>query len=583
MTRLFLFRLLLVLAAIPLGVVAYHVQVHNLDSPPGRAVATVAVAWAFLFAGLVAWSRRPDNRLGPLLIAAAFALLARQLRYSHDAFLFTLFFLLGDLGYALVGHSALAYPSGRVTGRAERALVKAGYAAVIAFPLAILLLHEASGPLLSFDPYPRRSLLLVIGNEHLVTVLQKAYVVVLYGVLLTLFVVLIARKLILATPRMRRILAPLMIAALAIALRALFECVFTFVDRPFAYNYVFWWQIAAFIALPLALLAGLLRARLARATVGDLVVELEHTPPQGLQDALARALGDPDLEVAFWLPERHEYVDSAGRRAQLPPEGANRVVTKLEHDGEPLAALVHDRSLLDEPQLVEAAGAAARLALENARLHAEMRAQLTKVQESRVRIVAAADEERRRIERDLHDGAQQRLVALALQLRMAQQLLGDHSDPEIDRVLAASVDQLQAAVGELRELARGVHPAVLTEEGLAAALESLASRTPFPVLLETFEGRLPAQVEATAYFVACEALANVVKHAQATTATISAQHRGQMLVIEVEDDGIGGARADNASGLRGLADRVEALAGRLRIESPAGGGTRIVAEIPCAS
>jgi signal transduction histidine kinase len=212
-----------------------------------------------------------------------------------------------------------------------------------------------------------------------------------------------------------------------------------------------------------------------------------------------------------------------------------------------------------------------------------MQAQLTKVQESRVRIVAAADEERRRIERDLHDGAQQRLVALALQLRMAQQLLGDRSDPEIDRVLAASVDQLQAAVGELRELARGVHPAVLTEEGLAAALESLASRTPFPIALDTFEGRLPAQVEATAYFVACEALANVVKHAQATTATISAQHRDQMLVIEVEDDGIGGAHAGNASGLSGLADRVEALAGRLRIESPAGGGTRIVAEIPCAS
>jgi signal transduction histidine kinase len=349
------------------------------------------------------------------------------------------------------------------------------------------------------------------------------------------------------------------------------------------YDYLFWWQIAAFIALPLALLAGFLRARLARAGVGDLLLELERTPPQGIREALARALGDPTLDVAFWLPERREFVDAGGQTVDLPADGGSRAVTRLEENGEPLAALVHDASLRDEPKLVRAAGAAARLALENARLHADMRAQLAKVQESRVRIVTAADDERRRIERDLHDGAQQRLVALALQLRSAQRQLDANVDPELDELISSIVDGLQLAVEELRELAHGVHPAILTEDGLAAALDAITARTPLPVTLDVSDDRLSPQVEATAYYVVCEALANVVKHARATRASVSAQRRNGMLVVEVDDDGIGGARPDDGSGLRGLTDRVEALGGRLRIESPVGGGTRIVGEIPCAS
>jgi signal transduction histidine kinase len=166
---------------------------------------------------------------------------------------------------------------------------------------------------------------------------------------------------------------------------------------------------------------------------------------------------------------------------------------------------------------------------------------------------------------------------------MAHRRLGNTSDPEFDRLLTAAVDELKVAVDELRELARGVHPAILTEDGLAAALESLISRTPIPVELEADDGRLPAQVEATAYFVACEALANTVKHARASRATVRAQRRNGMLVVEIADDGVGGAHAVNGSGLRGLADRVEALGGELRVESPVGGGTRVVGEIPCAS
>jgi signal transduction histidine kinase len=339
---------------------------------------------------------------------------------------------------------------------------------------------------------------------------------------------------------------------------------------------LFWWQISGVAAVPLALLAGMLRSRLAQATVGELALRLEHTPPLEFRNALARALRDPSLEVAFWLPDRREYVDSDGQPMTLPPDGRLRAVTHLDHDGTPVAALVHDPALRDEPDLVEAAGAAARLALENARLHAEVLAQLAEVQDSRRRIVEAGDAERRRIERDLHDGAQQRLVAVALELRR----LGRNLDPELERELQGAVAQLQGALEDLRDLAHGVHPAVLTEEGLAAAIESLADRTPVPVTVTAVPAeRLPAPVEAAAYFVTCEALANAVKHAGASRVTIAARVNGT-LRVEVADDGVGGADP-GGEGLRGLADRVEALDGRLGVESRPDEGTVVWAEIPC--
>jgi signal transduction histidine kinase len=574
--------LALFVGGVALGIVAYRVQTHA-HHDAHQSLAIVLVGWAFLVAGLVAWRRRPANRIGALMLLAAFALLARQLRYSDDALLFTVFFVLGDVAYALVGHAALAYPTGRVRDRAERALVVAGYTTALVFPLLVALFHEANGPLLEFGPLSPKSDLLVSANKHVVELLQKTQIVLFFGVLGTLFIALVARRLWRATPRSRWLLAPLLLAAIAVGLRAVFESVITFVGRPFAYDYLFWWQNAASIALPLALLGGLLRARLARAGVGDLVVELEHARPEELRGALARALHDPTLDVAFWLPERGTYADAAGRSLELPENGV-RAVTYLEHEGEPLAAIVHDPSLLDEPKLVRAAGAAARLALENAQLQAETRAQLVQVKESRVRIVAAADEERRRIERDLHDGAQQRLAALALQLRTAQRRLDTgEADPQVEALLESAVAELQAANEELRELVRGVYPAILTEEGLAPALESLALRNPFPVELDVVEERFPARVEATAYFVACEGLANVAKHAQASKASVCVARSNGLLAVEVADDGVGGARPLDHSGLSGLTDRVEALGGRLRVESPAGEGTRVTAEIPCES
>jgi signal transduction histidine kinase len=576
--------LLVSAAAVGLGVAAYRVQVQNL-SPRSWAAAWVAVAWAFVLAGLLAWLRRPANRLGPLMLAGGLALAARQLRYSHDAAVFTVFFLLGDLGFALVGHSILAYPSGRVNGRGPRALVTAGYATMILFPLAVLLLHGQSDPLLGMGRVPRRSLLDLSDQAQAAELLQKTQTAIFYAVLATLVLGVIAQRLIQATPRARRMLAPLLLAAVALVVRAIFENIHTFVTKqPFAFSYLFWWQIAAGFALPLALLAGMLRARLARANVGRLALELDRAPatPQGLRDALARALADPSLELLYWLPEQSAFVDATGARALLPTEDSGRAVTRLEHDGEKVAAVVHDPSLLDEPELVASAGAVARFALENARLHAETRAQLQQMRESRRRIVSAADEERRRIERNLHDGAQQRLLALALELSKAQRSLGTRTDPEVERLLAASVEELQSTVEELRTLARGLHPTVLTEYGLGAALQSFTHKSPILVTLDICEERLPAPVEGAAYFVASEALTNVVKHAHALSASVSARHEGQKLIVEISDGGVGGARPSEGSGLQGMADRVEALGGRLHIASGPS-GTRVIADIPCAS
>ena len=574
----------LAIVAVPLGIVAFHLLHDDLHQTEIRSLPTVVVGWTAIATGLVAWWQRPANRMGVLLTLFGFAVLVRTWQYSPEPLVFMVGFALGGLGYALFGHIALAYPSGRVTDRLERALVYAGYATVLAFPLAMLL-FASEGTGLKYAPVAPDSPLLVSANDALARSLERTFVVVFFGVLTPCFVALLVRKFVAASARTRRILAPLVLAALVAALRAFYEFLSVFVSPiPAIADYVYWWQVAGQVALSVAIVWGLLSSRLAAAQVADLVRDLDRVPPAELRRALARAVGDPSLELAFWLSERGEYVDAEGNAVTLPEPGPRRAVTPLEHDGEPIAAIVHDPGLLEDPRLLESAGTAIRLALENARLQAALKAQLARVQESRARIVAAGDEQRRRIERDIHDGAQQRLVALALELRVAQKRLGADVPPELEDVLAGAVDELQLAVGELRELARGVHPAILTEDGLAAALESLADRTPLAVtIVSAPERRLPASIEGAAYFVACEALANAVKHADATAITIRAEQQDGSLVVEVTDDGVGGADIARGSGLRGLADRVEAHGGRLRVESPVGGGTKVTGEVPCES
>jgi signal transduction histidine kinase len=575
-------RAVLAVLAVVLAVVAYRLLHQDLRQEVIRSLPAGLIGLTAVAAGLIAWGRPRSRRIGMLMTALGFAVLVRPWQYSHDPTVFTIGFLLSELNLALFVHVTLAYPFGRMTDRLERWFVAAGYAIALLFPFATLLVYDGLAPL-NYVPPGTESVIQVASSDRLVELLQEAFVFLAYGVMAAIFVALVVRKFLGATHRMRRILLPILLAAAVAAMRALSEVLFVFMSPPPAIvDRLYWWQVAGQVALPIALLAGLLSSRLARANVADLVRELDHVTPREVPGALSRALGDPSLEVVYWLPERGEYADVSGRAEALPEETATRAVTVLEHEGEPIAALLHDPALRADPELVDAAGAAARLALENARLHAEVQAQLAQVQESRIRIVEAGDEQRRRIERDIHDGAQQRLVALALELRTAQRKLGGDVDPEVAAVLDQAVGELQAAVSELRELARGVHPAILTEEGLGAALESVAARTPIPVRVTSSpEGRLAPEIEAAAYYVACEALANAVKHADATGVTISADRTERMLVVEVVDDGRGGAEIGAGSGLRGLADRVEAYGGRLVVTSPPGGGTSVRAELPC--
>jgi signal transduction histidine kinase len=301
-----------------------------------------------------------------------------------------------------------------------------------------------------------------------------------------------------------------------------------------------------------------------------------------LRDALRRALGDSSLELAYWLPSRGRYVDPDGQPIELPQGEARRVATLLEREGEPVAALVHDVALRENPELIDSVCAAAALTLENERLRAELLAKLAELQASRARLVEATDTERRRIERDLHDGTQQRLVSIAMTLGLAESKLASDR-PAVGPVLREAKDALALALEELRDLTQGIRPAILVERGLPAALDDLSRRAALPVRLEiAVSGRLPEAEEAAAYFVASEALANAAKHSHASGVGLTASYDDGTLMIEVADDGIGGAGAGGGSGLRGLTDRVEAIGGRLTVSSPPGRGTTVRAEIPCA-
>src|SRR4051812_27654333 len=298
-----------------------------------------------------------------------------------------------------------------------------------------------------------------------------------------------------------------------------------------------------------------------------------------VRELLAERLGDRSLSIAYWLPEREIFVDDAGRTVRLPDPGSGRAWTAVDRGGVRLAAIIHDAELDASPELVSAAASAAALAIDNERLKAELRARVEELRVSRLRIVEAADDARRRIERDLHDGAQQQLVSLALDLRMLKARLGDSG-------LAATVDtlaeKLADALAELRELARGIHPAILSERGIGAAAEALVARAPLDVEVDVrLDERLPAPVEAAAYFVIAEGLTNVVRYAETRRAAVQVARVGGEIEIVVSDDGAGGASVERGTGLRGLADRLAVLDGRLRLESPPGQGTRPEAHVPC--
>ena len=809
------------------GALLLIVTSDHEEQPALAAVTQLLGAWSFILGGLVAWARRPDNRFGPLLTAVGMTVFIGALEESNHSLPFTLGWVFGGVFVAVFIHALLAFPRGYLETRMVFSIVAVAYVALTAGSLLASFFDDFSDDCTGCPP----NAFLIVDSPTTVSVIDAVLVIAGIPALLASLHVF-RRRWREASEPMRRVFLPVYLAAgTTIVLLAAAILIESFSDR--AGTILSWFLIFSFSSVPIAFIVGLLSGRLRRASVGQLVLDLGRTPAPGeLRDALARALGDPTLRVAYWIPETQSFADIDGSPIELP-EGRGEVLsTMVEHNGRVVAALIHHRSLEEDPLLVEAAAAAAALALENEqrlaalakaqtriqalldafpdlifrmsrdgvylefngppeqlavppeeligatlqevlpievaeqllagirraidtgeivtgeyrleldgvprdfearivkagdeaviigrefternqaqaeleRLHAELsqrhrdleherdfirtvvdstpsllclatpggyivrfntslerlagrpdndvtrgnafwdvfiapedrevvRRQMEEVvaeggrgeyennwitadgerrrvtwsttplrddrgdprllicgmditerkqhedelRSSRARIVEASDVERRRLERNLHDGAQQRLVSLSLMLRLAQARVDD--EPEAaDRLLGQASDELAQALEELRELARGIHPAVLSDRGLTAAIEALVARTPLAVDLELLDQRLPEPVEAAAYYVVSESLANVAKYAEASSVAVSIATVNGHAVVEIADDGVGGADPTKGSGLRGLVDRVEALDGRLHVESPRGQGTRIRVEIPC--
>jgi signal transduction histidine kinase len=556
------------------GVVAVVLGSDHASGRISILALTVPTGLAFIASGLIARTRRPDNRSGLLLMAAGFASFVAALKTADAAVMFSLGHALQWAYFGFVVHVVLAFPSGRLEAGADRWLVAAGYLLSFAM-LPVLMTFGEAHVECDRGPCPP-NVLSVGGGDDVAAVLDQVHLWIALSVALAVLVRLAGRWRRAASP-MRRAMAPVF-ASFGVLIVILAAQHVAEASHPEALDAMNWLLLGALLAVPLAFLLGLFRTRLGRH-VERLVVELASARPGTVRDALARALADPTLELAYRVGDRDAFVDIEGRPAPLPAVGSGRAATFVAGEGGTVAAIVHDESLAGDP-LLGPVTAAAALALENERLQAELRARLQDLRASRARLVRAGDEARQRLERNLHDGAQQRLVALSLSLRLAQAKFV--SDPAgAHKLITAAAAEAANATAELRELARGLHPAILSDRGLGPALETLAARAPCPVELDLrASDRFPAPVEVAAYYVVAEALTNVAKYAEATAARVCVDERDGMAVVEIADDGVGGADVSAGSGLRGLRDRVEALDGRLTVRSSPGVGTRIVAEIP---
>jgi signal transduction histidine kinase len=662
---------------------------NHEDDPAARAALIVGLGLVFVGCGLVAIVRRPENRIGVLMAIVGFFWFLSSLAEANNATVYTLGTALSLLVYGAFAHLILSFPTGRLETPRARAIVVLAYLDVTVVQWAWMLTRDHIGN--SNRPCPNcpDNVFVVTHERWLGTALLNVQRGVGLALLWAAFSVLY-RRFRNSTPAARRSLAPIVITSTITLglIAAMLIAAWISEDATHTLN---WLVLVSFGTVPLAFLVGLLRTRLQRSGILRMIVD---TPDEvSLRDAeghLREALGDPTLRLGYWLDEVHGYVNVRGKPFVIPEDTPTRVTTKVDYAEKPIAALMHDRALLEDPDMLEEVVSVVRMGLEKDRGERALRAteirnralleaipdlmfristdgryldyrapsefdlvdrevigktvwqrlpedlaerimasgrraiavrsvqtfdyqldfgdaerhfeariaasgddefvlivrnitdrkeQEQELQASRARIVAAGDAERRRLERNLHDGAQQRLVSLSLSLRLAQTQL--QKSPEIaEQLLDSAREELAQALEELRELARGIHPAILTDRGLDAALEALASRAPLPVEIERDEAELPPPVEAAAYYVVSEALANIAKYAQASFVRVSVAQLDGTARVEVADDGVGGADPAQGSGLRGLADRVEALRGTLEVESLPGEGTTIRAEIP---
>jgi signal transduction histidine kinase len=533
------------------------------------ALRVLLIGWIsvpYLVSGLIAWWRRPASRLGPLMLITGLAMGLTPLQWSGQPVIHSIGHLFDMVPAAMFLHVFLAFPSGRLRSRTERLLVGSCYAVTIGLQVIKILLGT--------NP---ESVFVVVEQPAVGNVIEGIQLSLVAICLLLGAAVLQRRRSGPGAPHRR----PATLVADAFGL-GLIMLALLYISGLFAWPGVEIIRLITFASLglaPVAFLLALLDLRLARGDVAALLVELRADPTTDLQAPLARALRDPSLRLSYWLPEFGSWADQHGTPVEPPTQTEQQAVRILYRENVPMAALTFDRSLDDEHELLDALLATADIALENGRLQAELRARLTELQGSRIRVLEAGRQERQRLERDLHDGAQVRLVALSMEL----DLLGADSsvDPELRARLRQAKAEVSTSLAELRDVAHGLYPAVLSGHGLDVALESLAARAPVPVALSVeLTKRPPEAVEVAAYYLVSEALANIGKHACATRASVSVVQRDDWLHVEVCDDGRGGARPSAGSGLRGLQDRVEALGGRLRVAGLPAGGVRVHAELP---
>jgi signal transduction histidine kinase len=568
------------LAAIVIGVGTLLVVIHGEHNIHRGAYAALALGtgWGFIGTGLYAWRRRPGNNMGPLMIAVGFAGLLKALSFSNNSVIFTIGSLGDLLIYTLLIHLLLSFPLGRLDSQLDRALVAIAYFNTTVVQLGAFILNDPQQGCAQCPANP----LLIDHADAAAGVIDAAQLDIAIAVLGAV-VAILYRRWRDSSPSQRRSFAPVLAVGGLTFLLLMGSLIVE--QASLSSNIGDGLTLALFgtlACLPFAFLTGLLRFRFNQAeAVSSLVARLGAVGRGSLRDALADALGDPEVELAYWVPNREAYVDAAGRPMQLDPAPRGKIATIIEHEGRRVGAIVHDADLAEERDLVRAVGATAALTLENERLDAELRAHVDELRASRSRIVTAGYTERQRLERDLHDGAQQRLMALGINLRMARGLVTSNVQDAV-ALLDASLEELHEATRELRELARGIHPAVLTDRGLEAALNGLAGRSPVPVVLvATPHERLPSSVESAVYFVVAEALTNVARYARAQGVRVTVVRSNGNVDVQVSDDGVGGADPAQGSGLRGLSDRVAALDGRLELTSADGSGTTVRARIPC--
>jgi signal transduction histidine kinase len=522
------------------------------EPPPWLAVLVPSVAVVYGVTGLMAWVRRPSSRLGFLIVVGGGVWLLAGLDNVAVPVLSAVGVVTQTLALGVIVHLLLAFPTGRLHRRAERVVVVAAYAVCLVLQVPQYLF--ASGGPLSIADRPQLAEMGLQAQRAAGAVVVGALAVVLVGRLRS------------ADVGQRRVLAPLAVygifALLAVPVSSAIAT--SLFDGGGLVLPVM--QLAVLALVPIAFAVSASRGGFARtADIAELGAWLgaDEIARPALRRALAATLGDGSLELLFRLPGEEALVDDRGAPVSRPAPGGGRGVVGIDLAGTPVGAIVYDAEVLDSPEEIREAGRVVALAVDRERLIVQLRA-------SRSRIAAAADDERRRIARDLHDGLQSRLVFLAVQA-------GTGAPPDIVR------GGIEAAIDELRELVDGVMPAQLTERGLPQAVEDLADRLPTPVVLDVagLERRLAPEVETAAYFVVCEAVVNAVKHAGSSTLAVSLQRIDGRLRIEVADRGGGGVAPGR--GMRGMADRVEAVGGVLAVHSSPGVGTRIEAVIPCES